>query len=219
MFGRNSESISPEEYEAYKERGRIEEEKRREKRARNLENTQHTDCSFKEYCAVFDLEPNELKDKMILDVGSGTRESFSKEAAKYGAKVVSLSPELKKWFKRRLAKGVIFPDKRWQKASVAARAQEMPFAEESFDYVLASWSVPYYSLDEKDGNLSVEEMIRVLKPGGKLGLYPFAREKTENLDEIIEKYHCTVVKDDAVLIIEKANAETPEVSLDASAIV
>lgn len=159
-----------------------------------------TDRSLLEYCARFGFEPEDLRDKIILDVGSGRKETFSKQAAEYGAIVYSISPSLKKWVARKFVKGLILPDKKWQRKSVAAKAQNIPFADESFDIVTALWSVPVYNVFS-DMHQSIKEMLRVLKPDGKLYISP--KHFTLDLVEFLKSNYKIDRDDNGVLIISK----------------
>lgn len=147
---------------------------------------QITDRSFEQYCEEFHLNPEDFNGKKILDVGSGKKEAFAKEAEKHGANVVSLSPQLKRWDSRRRLRGWILKDKNWSGKSVAARAQSLPFADNEFDWETALYSVPYYLPSEKREEtvlVTIQEMCRVLKPGGKIFISP-AEEKKRFLGEI-----------------------------------
>lgn len=175
---------------------------------KSLENTQITDRGLNEYCSIFGINPQDLSGKHILDVGSGTRERFSKEASQHGATVVSMSPELRKWFKRRITKGLLLTDKRWQKSSVAGRAEEMPFRNNLFDYIFASWSIPYYSPDEEDAQNSIDAMMKALKPGGILGIFPYEKDILSNLNELISSAGCIITKNENELLMIR-KLETP----------
>ncbi|MBU0708606.1 class I SAM-dependent methyltransferase [Patescibacteria group bacterium] len=95
----------------------------------------------------------------VLDVGSG--ESFITKAAReqgIDTEVTSLDidPRRGEWSP--------LPGEIRQR-SVQADALEMPFADESFDLVVARGSV---------GFLGIPEAIRVLRPGGELRIYPLS---------------------------------------------
>ncbi len=57
-------------------------------------------------------------------------------------------------------------------ALVWGDAEKLPFASSSFDKVLSCYAVKYCNLDKL-----VEQIYRVLKPGGRLVLYDFARPR------------------------------------------
>jgi len=178
-----------------------------------------TDRNLAHYCEVFGFQPEDLKDQVILDVGSGKKETFAKEAAKYGAEVHSMSPALTKWLARRHVKGLIIPDKQWQKRSVAGRSQEISFKDETFDMVTALWSVPYYLANQapekarSETAICVKEMIRVLKPGGKLFMSPEVNEQTigpELIGWLEENHHSVDEYGRGLMIITKSNSDSTD---------
>lgn len=134
--------------------------------------TQISDRNLDMYCRQFGFRPEDLRGKLILDVGSGIKESFSRDAAKYGAKVVSMSPQLKHLWSRKRLTGWIFKNRDWQRRSVGARAQSLPFKDDIFYIETASFSVPYYIINKDIKLLALQEMVRVLKPGGRIYMSP-----------------------------------------------
>ena len=125
-----------------------------------------TDRSFNEYLSHLGLESEDLSGKIILDIGSGAKERFSKEAEKYGAKVYSINPKLKSWMARKELQ-----DSEWQKRSIAARAQQLPFKDNQFDIITSLYAFPVWFI-KKDMAGVLKEMIRVLRPSGKIYLAP-----------------------------------------------
>lgn len=174
--------------------------------------SQFTDRGLDIYCNEFGFKPEDLAQKRILDVGSGRRETFSKEARRYGAEVFSISPALRKWYPRQLARGLIIPDRRWQGRSVAARGQNIPFVDNAFDLITASWSVTEYTYSDygKELKRCLEEMWRVLKSGGKMYLTPVVSNK-ERINEFIGDHRdeIEILRNDTdVTIIAKKEVET-----------
>jgi len=49
-----------------------------------------------------------------------------------------------------------------------ADARQMPFEDASFDVVLSSWALHHIALSSQDFGDAVNEMMRVLKPGGRM---------------------------------------------------
>lgn len=115
----------------------------------------------------------ELEGKTVLDLGSGAVENFSRELKKSGIKsnVISLNPDY--LFKEVREMAINKPD--WQKKSVAAVAQELPFQDNSFDFVLALNSISLYAnprQNKEATRLWLNEIKRVLKSGGKAIISP-----------------------------------------------
>jgi len=48
-------------------------------------------------------------------------------------------------------------------------ARELPYEDDSFDAVVSSFVLPHFARDERPGVIA--EMARVLRPGGRLGLF------------------------------------------------
>ncbi len=140
-----------------------------------------TERSVEEYESLFDVKFSEMKGKTILDIGSG-RGNFHDRVSALGVKVFSLNPEFKRGKEAKSAEKIIHAE-----GDVGARAQEMPFADNSFDSEFALYSVPYYlpryeEIGESSENSEkffyeefervIDEIIRTLKPGGKAYIYP-----------------------------------------------
>jgi len=128
-----------------------------------------TDRDLDSYKEFLDLDLDDMRGRAVLDIGSGERESFSKQAADMGVKVISLNPSLK----NQASRSILQLDKSWTKRSVAGKAQEMPFGSDIFDYELALYSLPFYlSYSREEYRKFISEIVRTLKPGGKAKIYP-----------------------------------------------
>ena len=127
------------------------------------ERTTFTDRPLSEYQRLLGLSLDNLVGKTVLDIGSGEEQRFANEAARNGINVISVNPAFKmdKWLRRAGRK----------RYSVAARGQELPFKDESFDAVTSVFAVPHYITEESSVSAVFNEVARVLKPGGKAYLY------------------------------------------------
>lgn len=97
----------------------------------------------------------------VLDVGAGTGNA-SIPAARRGAEVIAsdLTPELFEAGRRRAqAAGV---ELQW----VEADAEDLPFEDESFDVVVSTFGHMFAPRHR----VAAEEIARVLRPGGRIGL-------------------------------------------------
>lgn len=142
-------------------------------RRKAMEHVPSTGRGVKDYEELLGIRPESLRDRKILDIGAGFA-NFAREARHYGAEVVSLepqdptdnlamTPEEKMEFKRALSRGEI----------VQGIVQNLPFEDESFDRVFAMVSVPLYlPRQESERTLAFDEMVRVLKPGGEVRIWP-----------------------------------------------
>lgn len=148
-----------------------------------------TNRSILEYEEKFKVKFAEMKGQTILDIGSGKGDFFEK-ASKHGVKVVSINPEFKKGKDSVNIKDLTHPE-----GDVGARAQEMPFADNSFDSEFALYSVPYWLPDnhkqlkgifEREYERCIDEIIRTLKPNGKAYIYPIDEENKNITRKILE---------------------------------
>jgi demethylmenaquinone methyltransferase / 2-methoxy-6-polyprenyl-1,4-benzoquinol methylase len=96
----------------------------------------------------------------VLDVAAGTG-SISRLLQGRGLNVVSVdqSPEMTAWAQRRGA------------SSVLATAERLPFADEVFDGVTFGYLLRYVD----DVPKCLEELVRVVRPGGVVGMVEFGR--------------------------------------------
>ncbi len=140
-----------------------------------------TERSLEEYEVLFGVKFSEMKGKTILDIGSG-RGDFHDRVLALGVKVFSLNPEFKKGKNAKYAEQILH-----KQGDVGARAQEMPFADNSFDSEFALYSVPCYlpryenveddremveNFFYEEFERVIDEIIRTLKSGGKAYIYP-----------------------------------------------
>ena len=133
-----------------------------------------TDRDAEEYLLHFNLNPEDLKGKKILDLGSSTFENFADYANQQGAEVFSVNPRLRyKHYRTNLQ-----TTERNHGKVIAARAQQIPFANESFDLVLSHWCIPNWmpkqngEIIEEEAEIILQEICRVAKHGGKIIFYP-----------------------------------------------
>jgi 2-polyprenyl-3-methyl-5-hydroxy-6-metoxy-1,4-benzoquinol methylase len=125
------------------------------------------------------LMPNSLAGKNVLEIGCGLG-SHTETLCRLGATVTSidLAPMSIKITKRRLKlKGL--------KAKVIeADAENLPFSDESFDYVW-SWGVIHHS---PNTIRCARELDRVLKPGGSMAVMVYHRNSLYNWINVILRY-------------------------------
>ncbi|RJQ34345.1 class I SAM-dependent methyltransferase [Candidatus Parcubacteria bacterium] len=123
-----------------------------------------------EYLHQLNIRTENLEGKRVLDLGSGSNLNLARQLPEEGiqAEVISFSPGFyhgKTWNERA---------ERADEArtlTVAGMAEELPFADGSFDTVLAFY-VTIYLQDSKRIEIAISEMIRVLKPGGAAYIGP-----------------------------------------------
>jgi SAM-dependent methyltransferase len=103
----------------------------------------------------------------VLDVACGTGNA-SIPAAEAGAKVtgLDLTPELFDGARRRAQRAGV------ELELVEGDAEDLPFADESFDVVLSTFGCMF----APDHRRAAEEIARVLRPGGRLGIAAWTPE-------------------------------------------
>ncbi len=157
-----------------------------------------SDWGLNKYAEVLGINPEEMKDKLVLDIGSGSTERFGKDAAEVGIKVVSMTPNAKE-------------------GAVTGRVQEMPFDENVFDYEVALYSVPFYlPLTKEEYTVCFKEVIRTLKPGGRAYLSPVFKNKAmgegfvprEFIDQVLSQF-----SDSISYTLERVNSTDQEYRL------
>ena len=98
----------------------------------------------------------------LVDVGTGTGGNIAIPAAQRGANVVGvdIAPELFERARRRAAEAGVHIE--W----VEGDAQELPFADESFDRVVSTFGAMF----APDHERAAAELVRVCRPGGRVAM-------------------------------------------------
>lgn len=115
---------------------------------------------------------NNLEGKRVLDLGAGQTDRLARDLKEAGinAEVVSVSPD----FRRGVNRDILtrrYPE--WKRKGVAAIAQQLPFKDDSFDVILAAYSVINFASNDSDSVQTwISEIARVLKLGGEARLGP-----------------------------------------------
>jgi SAM-dependent methyltransferase len=104
----------------------------------------------------------------VLDVGTGSGGTVAIPAAQAGANVVGcdITPELLEHARRRAAEAGV--EVEW----VEADAQDLPFADASFDRVLSTFGAMF----APDHRRAAAELVRVCRPGGLGAMATWAAE-------------------------------------------
>jgi SAM-dependent methyltransferase len=167
-----------------------------------------TNKSIEDYAIDLEIEIDGLKEKDVLDIGSGGGD-FQSACNKLGARVIGMDPHYQNISDP--LRTVARPQNREDK--IAGINETLPFRDNIFDFVLSCSSSFYYlpynypdhELREKAAREMFEEVIRVLKPGGQAHIGAFYKEgkKThlkralfailKNPDEVKYEFHNRVL--------------------------
>lgn len=118
-----------------------------------------------QYGYDFNLGTDEILNKKIIDIGSGDG-SF-----KSALKKIGVDGNLIVNFDRN------FNDEFFKNTDVVGDAKSLPFKDEGFDIAIAHCSVPVMQATIQNYNdipSAIKEMLRVVKKGGKVKIFPIA---------------------------------------------
>lgn len=133
------------------------------------------------------LRDEDLKNKTILDIGSGSAEfaGLIEKKPELAARVISLDPKYNlENLQKILEEGEIVANmetikdtikkiKENKLQAIAALSEDMSFLkDESMDFIASHFSVPWHCDDPQKLKKRIEESIRILKSGGEIRLYP-----------------------------------------------
>ena len=132
------------------------------KKKRFIPSTERTE---EEIAECYNLEVEELeellKNKKVLDLGCG-KSGLSKEFDDKGVPTDIISMDMKK---EPLMESEV-------KNAVQGLGEALPFSEEKFDLILATYSLPFWASSEDMVEEGFNEMLRVLKKDGVLYINP-----------------------------------------------
>lgn len=138
------------------------------------------------YQDMLHMKPSDFTGK-ILDVGSGSWQQLAYDARQAGlnVSVTSVDPRFGLPIVRDLADagqnvtqrliGRLYPEQ----GTIAATADKLPFADNTFDKTLGLFSTSRYRTGMKQIFDDLSEMHRVTKPGGEVRIYPIWEEHVD----------------------------------------
>lgn len=140
-----------------------------------------TNRGLYEYKILLRITDEDLRGKTILDLGSGQQQKFATEVReRLDARVFSLDVDLK--------------DPGKKPAGVIGLFSKLPFVDGSFDLVVSVAAMPLYLHSKSEMENAFQEVVRVLRRGGKAILGPVAytevvsRDKNKGMAETHRKY-------------------------------
>ncbi len=165
-----------------------------EKSYMNPEQIPTSNRGLDKYLLDLKLTKEELSGKRILDLGSGTRR-FAKEVEDNGikAEVFSIDPIFEDPNQKvekgadELAGQLAETDRpSITKKTVAALGENLPFKDNSFDLILAEYSLPAHATSEKQIDEFFQDAIRSLRVGGELRFCPPVNLQRKELSKYID---------------------------------
>lgn len=161
----------------------IEEKERRRKKVEMM-SEKVNERSYRMYLQFFNMKPADLKNKIIFDIGAGLG-NFARIARHDGIRLTSIDPiykikQKRGIFRKKLGLPPISlePDEAGPNA-IASWAEELPFKDNSCDLALYNFSAFYYAQTKEELRKIITEGLRVLKPGGKMLIFPFKKAGTD----------------------------------------
>ena len=157
------------------------------------------------YEGYLGFKREELRGKRIADLGSGEREVFSRELKASGieAEVFSVNPD----YADAKYRNKISAARDWQKRSVAAISQELPFPDESLDKIFGLYSLSVFAHPDQSfmGNPEITrrwflEISRTLKPGGEAVIAPIAAETVQDAFNGEYKEYIKILQDSGLTV-------------------
>ena len=184
-----------------------------------MESETNLERDLRVYLAFFDLTIEDLKDKKVLDVGSGAG-VFAKEARDNEVDIVALDPlyslregrdvlydmqdKLEKRKTRKFFQRLFNISRENNINAVAGFGEVLPFKDEKFDIILNLFSAFHYCRTPEILRKNFEEQLRVLSSGGKLLITPIW--ETYNIKKKREEFKLRVdpefVKEEAEVLEE-----------------
>ena len=155
--------------------------------------TAPTDRGFSEYLNLLRIPKREIKNSLILDLGSGFNQQFSRDVKDKlpTSKVICLDPSL-------YLGTTYYPSdfegdknpqerrKRIENLSIAADGDALPFKQNSFDRVYALYSVPWQTYAE-DTEKVLTNACKVLKTRGIFRAYPILDVQVYEVENVLQK--------------------------------
>lgn len=168
-----------------------------EKEKFDIKKTYMSDRSVFDYVNKLEVTEKELDDPdaLIIDLGSGTMQNLAKDVRELGlkSKIISIDPRLGLDMKEDLELPLSsrndrrFGRKNPEPLTIAALGQELPIKNESVHNIFALYSVPYYLENQGEIEDNLSEMIRVLKPGGAIRIFPIMQNQLSQVEDFLKK--------------------------------
>ena len=154
----------------------------------------HTDKTLSEYVDLLQIPDEELNNALILDIGSGVHQRFAREVngQMRSSKVLSIDPNLGLSEKEDILNfepeySIKTRRRNSESGTLAADANDIPLKTGSVDRIYALYSLPWLSINGEEKTF-FKEMIRVLKTGGIIRVYPILESQRSEVESTIELF-------------------------------
>lgn len=128
---------------------------------------------IKIYLNALGMTLEDLRGKLVLDVGAGYC-NFAKECHKYKiAKVISIDVDQTMFLANLRYMGSVARPIFREIAGIIASSAALPFQDESFNLVVAHFSVPIFAKTKSEIFSTLDEMLRVLAQDGEARIVPY----------------------------------------------
>ncbi len=134
-----------------------------ERTEKNIVKDQEEKEYIENYLTAVGLDWEDLENKKVLEIGAGLA-SFAQEAKKKNIDVTSLEKNPGLWEDE--------GQPSQETPYIQSDASELPFKEESFDYIFSKAAPPIISSNKKEVKHILKEAERVLKEGGEFHFGP-----------------------------------------------
>lgn len=168
-----------------------------EKEKFDIKKTYMSDRGIFDYMNKLGVTEKELDDPdaLIIDLGSGTMQNLAKDVRELGlrSKIISIDPRLGLNADEDLNLPLSSKEDRElgrknpEPLTLAAFGQALPIKNESVHNIFALYSVPYYLENQGEIEDNLSEMIRVLKPGGAIRIFPIMQNQLSQVEDFLKK--------------------------------
>lgn len=166
--------------------------------------------SYEQILSELNLTEGDIKDKFILDLGSGGA-GFAegvKQNEELLSRVVSVDPNYNlatlSVENANLMNEAVKNITEQKLDAVAGLAENLPFKNETFDLVISNHAVPWHFAENTEKiSKSIKEIMRVLKPGGEARLYPVETQTDRTIFDAMGGAGCSAERQGKMILIRK----------------
>ncbi|MDA2922577.1 class I SAM-dependent methyltransferase [Patescibacteria group bacterium AH-259-L07] len=151
--------------------------------------------SYEQIASELHLTDEDIKNKIIVDIGSGGSDFAAQinNRPELASRTLSIDPNFNLGVlsgdNKDLMKDAVAEIKQNQLDAVAGLSEELPIKDECVDLIISNHAIPWHISDNPEKVArSIEEMLRILKPGGEIRLNPIDDEIFTMVKNTVDKY-------------------------------